>query len=269
MSKEEIKKRPKFFSEAILAVLIPIFGYLLAFSYEKGFCAYFNIPVEFIEINLINALKITGTLITITFIIWMFYEFLDSIKFFNNPIGRALSRILIPIILIPMAIYIFDLPWSYILIMYPVIFVLFVLPLFQRGIKGYKRKVEYTLNQDLKDEYLIDKLAKIIGPYTVVFLSFFIVGLGILNVAGGFNAKAKRTFMVIKSNPELVILRKYSKNFICTSFDRKKKEIKKNFYLKNVDQIAEQGLQIVVEDIGPLEVLKKEINNEVKKIKEN
>lgn len=257
MSKEEIKKRPKFFPEAILAVLIPIFGYLLAFAYETGFCVYFNIPVEFIEISLISVLKITGTLITITFIIWMFYEFLDSIKFFNNPIGRALSRILIPIILIPIGIYVFDLPWYYILIMYPFIFVLFVLPLFQKGIKGYKRKVEYTLNQDLKDEWLIDKLAKKIGPYALIFLMFFIVGLGILNVAGGFNAKTKMTFMVIKSSPELVILRKYSKNFICTSFDRKKKEIKKNFYLKNVDQIVEQGLKIVVEDIGPLKVSKK------------
>ena len=256
MSKEEIKKRPKFFSEAILAVLIPIFGYLLAFTYEAGFCAYFNIPVDFIEISLISVLKITGTLITITFLIWMFYEFLDSIKFFNNPIGRALDRILIPIILIPIGIYVFDLPWYYILIMYPFIFVLFVLPLFARGIKGYKRKVEYTLNQDLKDEWLIDKLAKKIGPYTVIFLMFFIVGLGIFSVAGGFLAKKQRIFMVIKSNPELVMLRKYSKNFICASFDRKKKEIKKNFYLKNVDQIAEQGLQIVVEDIGPLKVSK-------------
>ena len=75
MSKEEIKKRPKFFLEAILAVLIPIFGYLFAFSYEKGSCVYFNIPAEFIEISLINMLKVTGTLITITFIIWMFYDF--------------------------------------------------------------------------------------------------------------------------------------------------------------------------------------------------
>ena len=135
--------------------------------------------------------------------------------------------------LIPNGMYVFDLPLYYILVMYPFIFLLFVLPLFARGIKGYKRKVGYVLNQDLKDEYLIDKLAKVIGPYTVVFLLFFIVGLGILNVAGGFNAKEQRTFMVIKSTPELVILRKYSKNFICASFDRKNKEIKKNFYLKN------------------------------------
>jgi hypothetical protein len=77
---------------------------------------------------------------------------------------------------------------------------------------------------------------------------------------GESHAKNQKSFIIIKSEPELVILRKYAKNFICATFNRENKEINKNFYIKSIDQIAEEGFQIVEENIGPLQAAKTKIN---------
>jgi len=69
-------------------------------------------------------------------------------------------------------------------------------------------------------------------------------------------ARNQKSFMIIKSSPELVILRRYSSSYICAPFDREKKEFKKKFYLKTGDQISEEGFEIVIEDVGPLKLPK-------------
>lgn len=271
MSKEENIKRPKFLSEAILAIIIPIFGYILAYKYENAFCAEFKIPEELIEINLIQALKVIVILIGAIFTVWLLSEFLHALKLFESIIGRLILRILVVVIIVCYFIFTSDLPLYAIilLVFFPVILIFqyFVLPLFYRRIKGYKKKIEYEIDSDLKVDTLLDKFARKIGVNAFLIL-FFIFSVYIATgFIGAIHAKTRVSFMIIKSSTELVVLRKYSKNFICAPFDRKKREIKKNFYLKSVNQIAKEGFEIVIEDIGPLQLAKK-INKKKRQKKE-
>lgn len=261
MSKEESIKRPKFLSEAILAIIIPIFGYILAYNYENAFCAELKIPQEFIEINLIQGIRVTVILLGLIITIWLLSEFLHALKLFESVIGRLILRISLVVIIACYFIFTTDLPLYAIIliILFPVslIFQYFVLPLFYRRLKGYKKKIEYEINSDFKKDTLADKLARKIGLNAFLILFFIFSVYFASGLIGGFHAKTRVSFMIIKSSPELVVLRKYSQNFICASFDREKKKIKKNFYLKSVDQIVREGFEIVVEDMGPLQLEKK------------
>ena len=264
MSKKESNKRLKFLSDAILAAGIPFFGYFLAFNYEKAFCAAFKIPQELIEIELITVVKVTGMLIGLITTLWIVSEFLHSVKLFESPIGRLICRISIPVIITCIFIFLFDPPLYQIILISIIpaalIFQFFIFPLlYGRGIKNYKKKVEYEINYDLKEDFLVDKFARKIGKnaYLILFLAFMLyISSGLI---GGVQAKTWTSFTVIRSNPELVVLRKYSQNFICAPFNREKKEVIKNFIIKSVNSVAEEGSELIIENIGPLKVAEEKV----------
>ena len=264
MSKKESNKRLKFLSDAILAVAIPFFGYFLAFNYEKAFCATFKIPQELIEIELIAVVKVTGMLIGLITTLWIVSEFLNSVKLFESPIGRLIARISAPIIITCIFIFLFDPPLYQIILIsiFPavLIFQFFIFPLlYGRGIKNYKKKVEYEIDYDLKEDTLVDKFARKIGKnaYLILFLAFMLyLSSGLI---GAVQAKTWTSFTVIRSNPELIVLRKYSQNFICAPFNRERKEVRKNFIIKSVNSVAEEGSELIVENIGPLKVAEEKV----------
>jgi len=264
MSKKESNKRLKFLSDAILAAGIPFFGYFLAFNYEKAFCATFKIPQELIEIELIAVVKVTGMLIGLITTLWIVSEFLNSVKLFESPIGRLIWRISGPVIITCIFIFLFDPPLYQIILIsiFPavLIFQFFIFPLlYGRGIKNYKKKVEYEIDYDLKEDYLVDKFARKIGKnaFLILFLAFMLyLSSGLI---GAVQAKTWTSFTVIRSNPELVVLRKYSQNFICAPFNRERKEVRKNFIIKSVNSVAEEGSELIVENIGPLKVAEEKV----------
>ena len=117
-------------------------------------------------------------------------------------------------------------------------------------LQEYEQKVEEKRKDFL--DYIFDEIIKQLGGFTFIILFILILSLVVISGVGEAHAKTQKSFMIIKSDPELIVLRKYSENFICTTFDRKKKEIEKEFYIKNIDQITEARFKIVIEDIGPL-----------------
>lgn len=268
----------KVISLTILIAFIPIYGYFAAYIYEISFCKHFQIPLDFIEIGFTEVLKIMAGVVPIIllgFIVWISTLFTQM---FKNPVLRLLGRGLFPLSFLILGIAILKWPIFKSLIIFLVAWFVMsgsdlVFPLFPRWkIKGYKKRLEVSEKYEASVKNPLDAIVDLvmdqIGVLTfmIIFISLFALVL-FVQPMGKLTAKKQRSFMIIKSNPELVVLRKYSQNFICVPFDRENKEIKKNFYLKSIDQIGEEGFEIVIDDIGPLEVAKK--NQQEKKDKKN
>lgn len=71
-------------------------------------------------------------------------------------------------------------------------------------------------------------------------------------LVGRISAKTQKKFLTIKSNPELVMLRKYSDRLICFEFDKEKKELTDKFYVIALDKISNERIQLVYEKLGTL-----------------
>jgi len=265
LSKEK-KKNFTIVSDAIIAVLIPIAGYYIAFRYESGYAGYFGIPATFIEVGLSEVLGLIGLLIILFF---MAIGYLDiRAKFYKgkNPITRAIGRVLIPIVGLFLVIWGFNLKgfelWFILFIVFFLLVAEFILPLFiQRKIKGYKNKLEL---QEQKDEMSKSRMSSLLASYSegkgiykgaILILALF--SFFYMDTFGGANARHQKSFLILKSNPELLVLRKYSGKLICAEFDRGKKEILNAFYIKSLDQVANEGIKIVTEEVGPLRGHKK------------
>jgi hypothetical protein len=79
-----------------------------------------------------------------------------------------------------------------------------------------------------------------------------LVAFMLANSVGNIVAVKKRYYTVINSSPELVVVRQYSNNLICAEINRDKKQIKKQYYIKTIEQIAEEGNYLSLEEIGPI-----------------
>ncbi len=277
MSKEKIKKDPKIISETIFFFLIPIFGYFLTYAYEESYCMTHNIPSTFIEISLNTILRNSFFLLAISAVIYLiieiFYSNLIEILPSKNPIVNRIAGILITNLIFFGYFFFFfveEKTFSFreflvpiIIVQIILIFFVFIYPILEtKNVKGFRNRLRHSLKKSIfsngvSNDSIIGKGLNIIGPSVsnviIIFFALFVIAFSV----GRFEAKYKTMFLIIKSNPELIILRKYSDNFVCSTFDREKKEINCKFYLISIDQIIKEGLQITEEKIGSLSVSNK------------
>lgn len=258
----------KYIHVGILTAFIPAFSYLTAYFFERGFCGQLQIPLSFIEIGINEVLKVIVLIIPL--ILFLFFGIVLTIyvRILKNPVFKILSRSIFPLFLFFLMFAFSGLSLVKVIIGFLIFWFIFIgsdfiFPLFsKRKFRGYyKRTLESYLESDKKTKDLFDKISDLfieqfgILTYTIIFFLSFVL-IFFVGDMGRSYARNKRSFMIIKSSPELVILRRYSSSYICAPFDREKKEFKKKFYLKTGDKISEEGFEIVIEDIGPLKLPK-------------
>jgi hypothetical protein len=252
---------------------------MIDYVYEYAFATRFRIPSPLIKISLSDLL---------TFTIWipaafiygfgllsMAYDF----KLYKTLAGRMFLRCILLVGIVILFGYAYDYSAQKtiaLILIGPGLLLLsiFIFPLFSyRKIKGWRTRIEVSIRaqfgskeRDLGNE-AVDKL----GPVAWRALYTLIPIIAIVLLLGAVGAKTQKSFMVIKSNPELVVLRKYSDKLICSEFDRDKKKISSSYVIKTLDQISESGTAITAEEIGPLRPAKRskiEENTSYKKLKE-
>jgi hypothetical protein len=254
-----------FFTDAILAIAIPVAGYYVAYRYEQGYLTYFGVPTSLVEVGLSEVLGVLGQLISVFLLILGYLDIRATLSKDKNPVARAIGRVLFPILIMLLIIYAASLKgatlYFLLALLALVIFTEFIFPIFsQRKVKGFKEKLA---QQELRDGMQQSLMSNIMASYkrgnyalksainfTVLFALFYIFFLG------SFTAKRSTSFMVLKTCPEMIAIKKYSNRLICVEFDRANKTIKREFKVLNMDEIAEAKTTIVQENIGPLKPVK-------------
>jgi len=259
MSEESTKRQSIFIAEPILLFLVTVFGYLFLYLHEVGYCDKFEIPELLIEVNILKLVSLA----------FYFIIALNLLFFAVRYIKKKITAIRIAFTIFILAIVIlfgfaFDLwRWPKILLLFLFLLSVFLPDFLDFMIRGEgqvfflsKKRGESELEKQ-KEERLLDiirgKPSERILLITGLLFSLSILGLPL----GSLYARTQRSFMLIKSSPELVVLREYSNNLICSEFDRQKKEISGKYLILKIDKISEAEILIENENIGPLKLSKK------------
>lgn len=277
MVQEEKRNIPKYMLEAMIAVLIPVYGYFLAYTHEMGFCFNYKIPISLIEIDLNLVLLTITSLLIFVYIMNIIFQIIGLIRFNGSILARRIFTFIVINIFFIFFLFSFDfhLVLTICIIVLDLFYIVieFILPIFlAKGEKGYKNKLEYQRKHDWKDNlgfFFFIKRLSFPTFMTVLIVTLLLFGAPTM---GALRAKVKKSYMIIHSKPKLVVLQKYSKKYICAPFDRKKKEIKNEFYIKSLDQIEDEKFKLTKDDIGPLKIAKKEKapkKNEKKELQKN
>lgn len=243
-------------TEGLLLAAVPAAGYWLAFLFELGYCGYFDIPTQFVEISITNILfailGLFGVLATLHMYAQAFYS-----------VGRHIPQVIrnslikLALVSLPMAgIALVDRmsPRTIAVVFGPlvfsVVFAEFILPLFNhRETNGYLNKLKAQHKTDIQQPELLDPIAKAIGRNGLLIILIIIILSFCAYFAGGYTAKIKRDFMVVIGHHESVVVKHYSGQFLVSPFNRQHKSISAMYELIS----PESGrFRFKYERIGPI-----------------
>lgn len=249
-------------SEALLIFLVPVYAYLLVNAFEFGYFIRLKIPFEFITIKLA---PLAGLSLLFAFSFFLIVGILNAIyklvRRGKDAVGESLVQLYIFGLFFGMPALAYDYSVGWILFftvpMGLTLLLRFLLPAFKhKDVKGYWNKVELEYKKEHKDEdkseHVLDEVKRRLGitAFRVVLLliSFLIISYFL----GAGAARSQKTFLVVNTTPEQVVLRKNQDSFLCAEFDRGMREIVRRFRLLSVADISRGGLTITPEDVGPL-----------------
>lgn len=255
------KKLP--ISEAVILAAISASAYLFAFLYERAFMAYFGIPIQFVNVNLVTLLTFGAA--TVFFLILsaglanMLFSVLPKHPFLAFYIPRyALLGFLT--VIVPFFLYEGSRRWLIIFCIWVVLTIgFFMIPLIKYRKKGswvkrYDAAIEEESGEDIQGLYR--RIEKRYGVRNLGLIVFLVMAcLGLASSMGEAEAMNQRYFLVLNTNPEMVVLRASGENIICAPFDRKTREVKKSFSILKVAE--DPKLVMNLENVGPLKPVEK------------
>lgn len=221
-------KRRIQFPESIYVACIPIFAYLMAFSFECGFLSVFNIPYDFISINL-YVIVFASTTIFFTLIIPINALAFIPIKDKKNRDISLLFLNLIPYFLFLVLIILYGSNWQN----YGFTGLFIVLLLLMRLMVWFMSKSDNDTNENdiSKTSRITLSMKYISNKIPMVFLIIILTVLVSFEV-GRAEAIYKNKYLISDSSLDRLIIRIYNDKIISVPYERETNSILPYFYIK-------------------------------------
>jgi hypothetical protein len=247
-------------SEGLVIASAPVGAYLLGLSYIAGYASFFQIPTEFISLNIATLFSIAGAItfvalmvVALFFLLFMFWPHSE------NPILFRVLTLFPLLALLYLQISFFGRHWhewiSTLLALLILIIQFFVMPLTQRQGSAYLEKLREVDKRNssapatVVTKFLRNELGRRIGG--IWLWAWF--ALSASHSAGRFEAMWKREFLVPVSSPDTVVLSSYGDMLIVAPFDRKTKSVERSFSMLKKGE--DPKLLLRWEVVGPLQTL--------------
>ncbi|MBD1221893.1 hypothetical protein [Virgibacillus halodenitrificans] len=244
----------------LLLGMLTALGYVVAYSYQKGFLSYFGVDEIFISgMPIANIVfSITAVSISLFLLFGAYNNFELILKEFPvsyNPIWLMLRKSGLPLFLATIFWLGFIEYWKFYLILLSlIIFYYFVYPVIcYWGIEGYKNKLEMRYKE--LEETGINKRNILLKwrhlPSFKVFslVVIFLGGYYIASLLGLSQAKHKEEFLIYKTNDkeEFIVIDNIGDKFITAPVDLSKKEISKKYQM--IDQKSNLKSPLIFEKV--------------------
>lgn len=240
-------------TDTIVVALLTVLGYVMSYEYEKGYCSYYKIPVEFISIN---ATSITYTICGLTIYLIITFNILLHIHInlrSQSFIKRKTTAYFVEIIIAMFILWIIGFSTINFILLAIVVFIplmqlliLLMLVIYAKFTKNdsYIKKAEIASmesNNTTGQVTVGDMLINVIGPKFFITVLVALVVIALSYAAGRQQAQSKTKFMVGTLGAEKIfILRQYADLYIGVTVSNDNK-INNKIYLLDNSNIKECG----------------------------
>lgn len=228
---------------AILITFITVLGYYWAYSYKRGYFAYYGVPENIIsQVDVISIIVACSVLFTIVVGPYSFY--LETNTLFHrvsNPIAVIFKNKIIPLIIVWLLLVFitssFIWIWSSVILAWGIW--IYLSPLLKyRRIDGYKNKLKEVIVRDTTNEFvkrLLEILkSKSLAKYTFIILLSFLLG-SIISLIGFEQAKRQKEYIQIEFNDTTyLVIDVAGENYLITPYDRTTNSIKSRFSIIDI-----------------------------------
>jgi hypothetical protein len=251
------KPKPEWFTEGLLIAAAPVAAYLLTLNYINGYASYFQIPLEFLSLNVPTMFVVGGKILSASLLVYLFFLLVG--RFVPAEDGPLLHRILVilPWVgLLYIQILFFGKKWhewrETFIFSLLLVAMLFILPLVHTDKKSYTEKL---LEDSRRFHAVRPRLAAMFfrgdgGRRVILYGTWAWFALTASQNAGRFEAMWKTKFLVSASSPETVAICTYGDNTILSTFNRETKEVEQSFSIRKKGD--DPNLLLEWQEVGPL-----------------
>lgn len=218
--------------KSIMIAIYPALGYFLVYLYEVGYVTIFDIPIEFININMSNFVNIVPMIfpkLIKIFLIWFTISNLININDLENPITYKIYEIFtVCACFFILAFFSYNVQSMLLSMLEATIIiyaVTFLCPLITKPkVKGYRNKFIAQMNESNENhiQTLTYHHVSKIGYINIKTIIFFIFISITIFQAGIAEAMLKTDYYKVNDN---VVIRIYNDVIICCEYDSKSKKI--------------------------------------------
>jgi len=226
------------------------------FAHEAGYASVFDMPMEFVRVDITLILIATGAMLPILYLMfWLANFMLMALPGSDSPIRRSLIRLFPGSLLVVSLLVLYGARGVWLLLvpfLLIVIFIEFGFPLItHRKEASYREKLIAQERSDREIRFpVFDLFVRFAGRGgSYVFLGLMIIAT-ICHARGRSSALNKDEFLVTTTSEEMVVLRIYDDKLICAPFERATREIKRSFVVLKVGE--DPNLVLNLETVGPL-----------------
>ncbi len=242
-------------TDTLIAAVLPLISFGVAFSYEEGYCAAFRIPKGLISLggsHVLDACMAVVAVASVVFLCWISFR-----KAFQNlpaPFRGPLSGTGVGILLWIGVLFAYGGQpskhlWMLGFVLLPAILHILLAVIRYGRVPGLAAKIEAQDQFEQTVEGPATPVMRRFGPEVFVGSLVFLWSILIANAAGDGAAVRQRKFFVVGSAPRRVILRMYGDLCVCAELTNERGKIAPEITVVEVRQL---GGPLREEECGPL-----------------
>lgn len=224
---ENTKSNKSILSDALLVSLLSAVGYLTAYCYESGYCEYFHIPSDFIDINISKIITVTlsmfGAILTIGHFASPFWDLASSKSYAKRLIGKYIFLLMFICIAAWSTDNLKGMAWAFLVPIFE-FYVDLIHPLFsKKSISGYVQKIEanqkdYSAEKE-RSIWFYDRVGRALSRQALLLVAGVLTAMLVASGLGRSLAKNQVFYLCAGGSNRIVVLRQYGNSLIGVTLD--------------------------------------------------
>lgn len=260
VNKSKVSNSFNWLDTGILIGMVTVLGYVVSYSYQKGFFLYFGVDEIFIsEIPLSNIIisisAVSFVLIVLVGIYYNLESILKEISVRSNPVWLMFRSAILPLFIVTTIWFVFIEEWQlYLICISMIIFYYFVYPIFlNSGVKGYRNKIEIRLKEWDKtgvNKNNISLNLKYNPSFKIVLLILItLTSYAVSIIIGYSHAKNKDEFLIysLSENEYFVVIANVGDKFITSPINLTENQISNKYQV--IDQKSSLESPLIFEKV--------------------
>lgn len=235
-------------SEGLILAAIPFIGTFVAFIFEYGYLAFYDVPISVIQLDFTRIVTAAAIIVLSCANIAMAFTAIALVARGNHPIRKALISPLITALFF--SVFIFFIPgsperwWIVAAVLILHLLFEFIPPLFKAKSTGsYINALASQIREENKKSDTTKLSAK-------DYLSAFFFGSMFIIVVGLHHASVKTSYWTLSTHPDMVVIEIYGDTVVLKSYDPKTRKLGDNLVL--ISRASIEALSMKKVTTGPL-----------------
>ena len=239
-------------TEGLVIAAVPVAGSFVAFVFEAGYLAFYEVPITLIQLDFTRVITASGAVILVLLTLLILFSNIVDIAQGSHPFRRIFGKILVVALFFGTFFAIIPGPperwWALAGLLVLLLSLELLPPLFQRhtGLKYWGRvAAAKPVENGPPKTQTYDTFSEAVGALIVTPMSFVFFGTVLIFFLGVYHAQSKTSHWVLMAQPDMLVVAHYGDTVVLKKFDVSSKQIMDMLVVRKVSDSAPLNMKKV------------------------